>query len=123
METLIKDAKTGKVLHHFTKDEESWVAVSGGVGGKGNIHFKDSVNQYPNFFLLGEPGQKKELILELQLLGDVGLIGNPSVGKSSLINCAASTKAKTADYPFTTLVPNLGSVSVGDYRFNMVDIP
>lgn len=81
------------------------------------------MNQYPNFYLLGEPGQKAEIILELQLLGDVGLIGNPSVGKSSLINCAAATKAKVAEYHFTTLVPNLGSVSVGDFRYNMVDIP
>ena len=123
VETLIKDAESWKILHHFTKDEERRVALPGGEGGKGNIHFKDSINQFPNFFLLGEPGQKRELVLELQLLGDVGLIGNPSVGKSSLINCAASTKAKVADYPFTTLVPNLGSVSVGEYRFNMVDIP
>lgn len=123
VETLIKDAETWKVLHHFSRDQEERVALPWGEWGKGNIHFKDAVNQYPNFFLLGEPGQKAELILELQLLGDVGLIGNPSVGKSSLINCAASTKAKVADYPFTTLVPNLGSVSVGDYRYNMVDIP
>jgi GTP-binding protein len=110
-------------LHHFTQDGEQWIALSGGTGGKGNIHFKDAINQYPDFFLLGEPGQKLELILELQLLGDVGLIGNPSVGKSSLINCVASTKAKVADYPFTTLIPNLGSISVGEFRYNMVDIP
>ena len=123
VETLVKDSESWKLLHHFTKDGEERVALPGGDGGKGNIHFKDAINQYPNFFLLGEPGQKREVVLELQLLGDVGLIGNPSVGKSSLINCAASTKAKVADYPFTTLVPNLGSVSVGDFRFNMVDIP
>ncbi len=123
VETLIKDGDSGKVLHHFTKDGEERIALSGGTWGKGNIHFKDSVHQYPNFFLLWEPGHKKELILELQLLGDVGLIGNPSVGKSSLINCVSATKAKVADYPFTTLIPNLGSVSVGNFRFNMVDIP
>jgi len=123
VETLIKDAESWKILHHFTTDGEERTALAGGEWGKGNIHFKDSVNQYPNFFLLGEPGQKQEITLELQLLGDVGLIGNPSVGKSSLINCAAATKAKVADYPFTTLVPNLGSVSVGDFKFNMVDIP
>lgn len=107
METLIKDADGGALLHHFAQDGEEWVALAGGAGGKGNIHFKDSIHQYPNFFLLGEPGHKKELILELQLLGDVGLIGNPSVGKSSLINCVSATKAKVADYPFTTLIPNL----------------
>ena len=123
VETMVKHAETGKVLYHFTQDWETWKALAWGIGGKWNIHFKDAVNQYPNFFLLWEPGQKLNLILELQLLGDVGLIWNPSVGKSSLINCAASTKAKVADYPFTTLVPNLWSVSVGDFKFNMVDIP
>ena len=97
--------------------------LPGGEGGKGNIHFKDSINQYPNFYLLGEPGHEKEITLELQLLADVGLIGNPSVGKSSLINCMADVKAKVADYPFTTLVPNLASVAVGDFRFNVIDIP
>lgn len=123
VETMVKHAESGKILHHFTQDGEEWIALKWGMWWKGNIHFKDAVNQYPNFFLLGEPGQKLNLVLELQLLWDVGLIWNPSVWKSSLINCAASTKAKVADYPFTTLVPNLWSVSVGDYRFNMVDIP
>ena len=123
VQTLIKDAETWRILHHFTRDQEKWIALSGGEWGKGNIHFKDSINQYPNFYLLGEPWQKQEIILELQLLGDVGLIGNPSVGKSSIINCASATKAKVADYHFTTLIPNLWSVSVGDFRFNMIDIP
>ena len=123
VETMIKHAETWRVLHHFVQDWEEWVALKWWIWWKWNIHFKDAVNQYPNFFLLWEPWQKLNLILELQLLWDVGLIWNPSVWKSSLINCAASTKAKVADYPFTTLVPNLWSVSVGDYRFNMVDIP
>lgn len=87
------------------------------------MHFKDSVHQYPTFCLLGEPGNKKELILELQLLADVALIGTPSVGKTSLINTIANTKAKVADYPFTTLVPNLGSVTVQHTHFNVIDIP
>jgi GTP-binding protein len=73
------------------------------------MHFKNAVRQFPNFCLLGEPGHEKELVLELQLLADVGLIGTPSVGKSSLINAISHTKAKVADYPFTTLIPNLGS--------------
>ena len=123
VQTLIKDAESWRILHHFTKDQEKWIALPWGEGGKGNIHFKDSINQYPNFYLLWEPGQKQEVILELQLLGDVGLIGNPSVGKSSIINCASAVKAKVADYHFTTLIPNLWSVSVGDFRFNMIDIP
>ncbi len=123
VETLIKHSESGRILHHFTQDGEQWKALAWWIGWKWNIHFKDAVNQYPNFFLLWEPGQKMNVTLELQLLWDVWLIGNPSVWKSSLINCAASTKAKVADYPFTTLVPNLGSVSVGDFKFNMVDIP
>ena len=88
-----------------------------------NIHFKDSVNQYPTFALLGEPARKKNVTLELQLLADVALIGSPSVGKSSLINSVSNTKAKIGDYPFTTIVPNLGSISVWDFHFNMIDIP
>ena len=87
------------------------------------MHFKDAVNQYPNFGLLGEPGQKLEVLLELQLLADVALIGAPSVGKSSIINAISHTKAKTADYPFTTLVPNLGSVNRKNKTFNVIDIP
>lgn len=123
VETIIKDTDTGKILHHFTRDGEKWTALEWGVWGKGNIHFKDAITQYPTMFLLWEPGQKSEITLELQLLGDVWLIWNPSVGKSSLINCVSATKAKVADYPFTTLVPNLGSIVVWDFRFNMVDIP
>lgn len=121
--TMIKDSVSWKLLGQMRHDQQKILILSGGEGGKGNIHFKDSVHQYPNFYILGEPGQKKEITLELQLLADVGLIGNPSVGKSSLINCMADVKAKVADYPFTTLIPNLGSVSVGDYRFNVIDIP
>ncbi|PZM87267.1 MAG: GTPase ObgE [candidate division SR1 bacterium] len=121
--TMIKDTESGRLLAQLEYDGQRIELLQGGEGGFGNIHFKDSVNQYPNYYLLGEPGQKKNLTLELQLLADVGLIGSPSVGKSSLINCMADVKAKVADYPFTTLVPNLGSVSVGDYRFNVIDIP
>ena len=110
-------------MHAFTTDGEEWTVVSGGEGGVGNMHFKDSINQYPNFALLGEPGQEKEIVLELQLLADVALIGSPSVGKSSLINSISNTKAKVADYPFTTLVPNLGSVIYEDKHFNVIDIP
>jgi len=87
------------------------------------MHFKDAVNQYPNFSLLGEPGHKKDIVLELQLLADVALIGAPSVGKSSIINSISNTKAKVADYPFTTLAPNLWSVKQDDQTFNVIDIP
>jgi GTP-binding protein len=121
--TIIRDKETDEILHAFAEDGEQWTAVYGGEGGVGNMHFKDSVHQYPNFCLLGEPGNKKEIVLELQLLADVALIGTPSVGKTSLINTISNTKAKVADYPFTTLVPNLGSVTVQDIHFNVIDIP
>lgn len=121
--TLIKDKETGAILHSFSKDGEKWTALRWWEGGKWNIFFKDPVNQFPNFALYGEPGQTQDIVLELQLLADVALIGNPSVGKSSLINCVSAAKAKVAEYPFTTLIPNLGSVTVQGYNFNMIDIP
>lgn len=114
---------TDEILYTFTKDGEQYTAVVGGEGGVGNIHFKDAVHQFPTFCLLGEPGNKKELVLELQLLADVALIGTPSVGKTSIINNISNTKAKVADYPFTTLIPNLGSVTVQKTNFNVIDIP
>lgn len=120
--TLIKDTD-GEILHVFSKDQEEWTALKGGEWGVGNMHFKDSVHQYPDFFLMGEPGQEKEITLELQLLADVALIGSPSVGKSSLINTISHAKAKVADYPFTTLIPNLGCVQADDLTFNVIDIP
>lgn len=121
--TLIRDKVTDEILYTFTKDGEQYKAVSGGEGGIGNIHFKDAVHQYPTFCLLGEPGNKKEIVLELQLLADVALIGTPSVGKTSLINNISNTKAKVADYPFTTLIPNLWSVTAQETNFNVIDIP
>ena len=121
--TMIKDAETGRLLAQMEHDGQKLRILAWGEWGKGNIHFKDSVNQYPNFYILWEPGHKREIVLELQLLADVGLIWTPSVGKSSLINCMADVKAKVAEYPFTTLVPNLASVSLGNFRFNVIDIP
>ena len=120
--TMVKDIN-GHILHVFSKDTENRTVVKWGKWGVGNIHFKDAINQYPNFFLMGEPGQQKEITLELQLLADVALIGTPSVGKSSLINAVSHTKAKVAEYHFTTLIPNLGSVHFKETTFNMIDIP
>ena len=120
--TMVKDME-GNALHVFSRDWEKRTVVKGGEWWVGNIHFKDAINQYPNFFLMGEPGQQKEVVLELQLLADVALIGTPSVGKSSLINAVSHTKAKVAEYPFTTLIPNLGSVQHKEVTFNMIDIP
>ncbi len=120
--TLIKD-KDWKILHVFSKDQQERTALKGWDWGVWNIHFKDSVHQYPDFFLMWEPGQEKELILELQLLADVALIWSPSVWKSSLINTISHAKARVADYPFTTLIPNLGCVQADDLTFNVIDIP
>lgn len=120
--TLIRDLEWN-LLAQLLQDEQKVIMLKWGIWWKWNIHFKDSVNQFPNFALFGEPSQKKEVILELQLLADVALIGSPSVGKSSLINSISHTKAKVADYPFTTLIPNLWSINVENYNFNMIDIP
>ena len=120
--TIIKD-ENWNIIKQLSKDWEKRVALKWWEWGMWNIHFKDSVNQYPTFALLGEPARKKNVILELQLLADVALIWSPSVGKSSLINSVSNTKAKIWDYPFTTIVPNLGSISVGNFHFNMIDIP
>lgn len=121
--TIIKDTVTWDILYHFVEDWEKWTALKWWEGWKWNIHFKDSVNQYPTFCLLWEPWQKRDITLELQLLADVAFIGTPSVGKSSLINAISHTKAKVAEYPFTTLIPNLWSVTVWKYNFNVIDIP
>lgn len=121
--TIIRDVATQHVLHQFLKDSDEFAICQGGQGGIGNMHFKNASNQYPQFALLGEPGEAREVELELQLLGDVALIGTPSVGKSSLINAISNVKAKVADYPFTTLIPNLGSVKHHNYTFNVVDVP
>ncbi|MBS8121750.1 Obg family GTPase CgtA [Candidatus Vampirococcus lugosii] len=121
--TLIKDLQTGQILNHFSNDGEEFLLVKGGRGGWGNIHFKNSINQYPEFALLGEPGIHKKICLELQLLGDLCLIGTPSVGKSTIINSVSNAKAKVADYPFTTLIPNLGMVKHYEKDFCIVDVP
>lgn len=121
--TLVRNNVNWKVLHVFSKDKEKFIVVNWWEGGVWNIFFKDAVLQYPNFCLLGEPWHKLELLLELQLLADVALIGTPSVGKSSIINAISHTKAKVAEYPFTTLVPNLWSVIWKTKTFNVIDIP
>lgn len=121
--SIVRDAHTGRPLWHGYHADDSFVICRGGQWWVGNMHFKNSVNQYPHFALLWEPGEMREIEIELQLIADVALIGTPSVGKSSLINSVANVKAKVADYPFTTLIPNLGSVKHRDVTFNMVDVP
>lgn len=122
--TLIKDAETGEILKDFTVDGDTWVACKGGRGGKGNAHFVSATFQAPKFAQPGEDGEQKELLLELKLLADVGIIGYPNAGKSTLISRISAARPKVADYAFTTLTPNLGVVSLPDFdSFVVADIP
>lgn len=122
--TVAKDAETGEVLFEITDDKEEIILLQGGRGGQGNSHFKSSTNQTPRFAQPGEEGQEDWKILELKILADVGLVGFPNAGKSTLLSVVSAAKPEIADYPFTTLVPNLGIVSYrGDRSFIMADIP
>jgi len=122
--TLVKVFDTGEVLCDLIADGQEFVAAQGGRGGQGNSHFKTATRQTPRFAQPGEEGGELTLTLELKLLADVGLIGLPNAGKSTLISVLSSARPKIADYPFTTLVPNLGVVKYGDFRsFVIADIP
>lgn len=122
--TIIKDLETNEILFDFTDDGQRWVAGKGGRGGKGNTHFVTATFQAPKFAQPGEPGEERPLKLELKLLADASLIGYPNAGKSTLISRMSAAHPKIADYPFTTLTPNLGVVKVADYKsFVVADIP
>lgn len=122
--TSVYDAQTGEFILDVTQHEEKRLLLAGGRGGKGNTFFKSATNQAPRFAQLGEPAQEREIILQLKTLADVGLVGLPNAGKSTLLSAITSAKPKIADYPFTTLVPNLGIVGYRDNRsFVMADIP
>ena len=122
--TVAKDEETGKVLFEITEDGEEKVLVKGGRGGQGNVHFKSSTFQTPRYAQPGEDPVEGWFILELKVLADVGLVGFPNAGKSTLLSVVSAAKPEIANYPFTTLVPNLGMVNYRDYRsFVMADIP
>lgn len=122
--TIIKDAETGDVLFEVSKDGEEHFLAKGGRGGKGNAHFKSSINQTPKYAQPGEEGVEGWRILELKVLADVGLVGFPNAGKSTLLASISAAKPKIGSYAFTTLVPNLGIVSYRNNRsFIMADIP
>ena len=122
--TVVYDDESGEMLHDFTQPNERVLIAQGGRGGHGNAHFASSVNRAPHKAQDGAPGEEKTLRLELKLLADVGLVGYPNVGKSTLISRISAARPKIADYPFTTLEPQLGVVSVdGDQTFVVADIP
>lgn len=122
--TIMKDAETNEVILEITEHGEEKIVVEGGMGGRGNWHFRSPTNQTPRYAQPGMEGQEMDLVLELKILADVGLVGFPNAGKSTLLSVITSAKPKIADYEFTTLKPNLGIVEYRDFQsFVMADIP
>ena len=122
--TIGKDSETGEVIFEITEDSEEHVIVKGGMGGRGNSHFKSPTNQSPRYAQPGGDVVEGWFVLELKVLADIGLVGFPNAGKSTLLSVVSAAKPQIANYPFTTLVPNLGIVSYrGDKSFIMADIP
>lgn len=122
--TVIRDTATQKIIGEITEHEEEFIVAKGGLGGRGNVHFKSSTRQTPRYAQPGQPGEEKEITLELKVLADVGLVGFPNAGKSTLLSVITAAKPKIANYEFTTLKPNLGIVKNREHQtFVMADIP
>ncbi len=122
--TVVRDSDSGEILFEITEEGQKEISARGGLGGRGNWHFKSSTNQTPRYAQPGIPGEEKNITLELKLLADVGLVGFPNAGKSTLLSVLTSAKPKIANYEFTTLKPNLGIVKYRDFRsFVIADIP
>ena len=121
--TIVKDLDLDEVIADLNKLDAEEVICQGGKGGKGNYHFKSSRNNAPDYCTLGTPGEERNVLVELKLLADVGLVGLPSVGKSTLLSVVSNARPEIADYPFTTLKPQLGMVKAGDTSFVMADLP
>ncbi|OEY72889.1 GTPase ObgE [Salegentibacter salarius] len=122
--TVIRDTETQKIIHEITEDGKEYLVAEGGMGGRGNWHFKSSTNQTPRYSQPGIDGTEVDITLELKILADVGLVGFPNAGKSTLLSVITAAKPKIADYEFTTLKPNLGIVEYRDFKtFVVADIP
>jgi GTPase len=121
--TIIRDEESDALVADLARDGERALLARGGDGGLGNVHFKSSINRAPRQFTRGMPGESRRLTLELRVLADVGLLGLPNAGKSSLVRAVSSARPKVADYPFTTLNPSLGVVRAGEASFVVADIP
>lgn len=122
--TVIRDTETQKVIHEILEHNEEYIAAKGGKGGRGNAHFKSPTNQTPRYAQPGMPGEETNITMEMKVLADVGLVGFPNAGKSTLLSVITAAKPKIANYEFTTLKPNLGIVDYRDHQtFVMADIP
>ena len=122
--TLVRDFETGEILADLTKEEQTFCAAAGGKGGKGNARFTTSTNRAPKFAEKGEPGEEREYLLELKLIAEIGMVGLPNAGKSTLLSSISMAEPKIANYPFTTLTPNLGVVELSGFRtMTVADIP